>query len=133
MVKMDVLQAGANVAVTQLKSNNCDEGQLCFFFFPFFFPSLLCCSVQETGQSFKASSFLTLTQWQGERREKKKCPSPTFTQEIHHFAFCVLTKKIPGVKDDGLRCSVCCHSLHVVAAIPKPFLAIRSHTLSYAV
>lgn len=33
MVKMDVLQAGANVAVTQLKSNNCDEGQLCFFFF----------------------------------------------------------------------------------------------------
>lgn len=67
MVKMDVLQAGANVAVTQLKSNNCDEGQLCFFFFFF---SLLCCSVQETGQSFKASSFLTLTQWQGERRKK---------------------------------------------------------------
>lgn len=48
---------GANVAVTQPKSNNHIEGQLLFFFF-----SLLCCAVQETGHSFKAYSFLTLTQ-----------------------------------------------------------------------
>lgn len=87
---MNVLQTGANVAVTQLKSNNRDEGQLIFFFF------LLCCSVQETGQSFKASSFLTLTQSERERRRRrrrKKCPSPTFTQEIHHSVFCMWTKR----------------------------------------
>lgn len=49
---------GANVAVTQLKSNNHVEGQLVVFFLF----SLLCCAVQETGHSFKAYSFLTLTQ-----------------------------------------------------------------------
>lgn len=30
-VEMNVLQTGANVAIAQLKSNNHDEGQLCFF------------------------------------------------------------------------------------------------------
>lgn len=80
---MNVHQTGANVAVTQLKSNNHKESQLSFF--P---PSLLCCSVQETGQGFKASSSLTDS---GGRREKKKkkCPSPTFTWEIHHSVFCI--------------------------------------------
>lgn len=103
-----------------------------FFFFLFFSlpPLLLCAGDWAEFQSLLFSHSDSVAR---RKKRKKKCPSPTFTQEIHHFAFCVPTKKIPGVKDDGLRCSVCCHSLHVVAAIPKPFLAIRSHTLSYAV
>lgn len=80
MVEMNVLQTGVNVAVTQLKSNNCDEGQ-----FLIFFSFLLCCSVQETGQSFKASSFLTLTQLEGERRKKKSVFLPHL-----HWKFIIL-------------------------------------------
>lgn len=129
MVKMDVLQAGANVAVTQLKSNNCDEGQLCFFFFFFLPPLLLCAGDWAEFQSLLFSHSDSVAR----RKKKKKCPSPTFAQEIHHFAFCVPPKKIPGPKDDCLRRSVGCHSLRVMAAIPEPFLAIRSHTHSYAV
>lgn len=79
MLEMNVHQTGKNVSVIQPKCNNCDEGQ---FLFLFFFPCLLGCSAQKTGQSFTASSFLTLTQLEEQR--KKKCP-PTFTQEIHHY------------------------------------------------
>lgn len=45
--------------ITVMRANSC------FFFF-----CLLCCSVQKTGQSFTASSFLTLTQLGEQRKEK---------------------------------------------------------------
>ena len=67
---MNVFQAGADIAVTQLKSNIRDEGQLVCFF------SLLC-SLQESRHSFKASSFLTLTQLE-------EAGGAAFPQEIHH-------------------------------------------------
>lgn len=79
------------------------------------FFSLLCCSVQETGQSFKASSFLTLTQSEGERRKKVSF------SHIHtgnsSFCFLYVDEKTPGVKDYCLLCSVHCHYQHVMAVI----------------
>lgn len=99
-LEMYVLQTGANVAVTQLKSNNRDEGQLSFF-------SLLCCSVHEAGHSFKASSFLTLSQSKGERRKKVSF------SHIHtgnsSFCFLYLDLKISGMKDCCLLYSVHCY------------------------
>lgn len=68
--EMNILQTGANVAVTQLKSNNCHWGPILFFFFLLLLFFLLCCTVQETGPSFKASSPLTLTQLEEERRKR---------------------------------------------------------------
>lgn len=114
-VEMNVPQTGANVAVTQLKSNNGDEGQLVFFFSP----SLLCCSVQEPGQSFKASSFLTLTQSEGERR-RKQCPSPTYKLEIHHSGFCLRILKLKE------RQTIVIQVLHVRVLLPT-FLTVHSH------
>lgn len=89
---MNVHQTGANVAVTQLKSNNHKESQLSFF--P---PSLLCCSVQETGQGFKASSSLTDS---GGRREKKKKKSVLLPHS--HGKFIILfsvSGMTPGAND----------------------------------
>lgn len=84
-VEINVLQTGANVAVTQLKSNNCDEGQLVFFFPPL----LLCAGDWAEFQSLLFSHSDSV----GRREKKKKCPSPTFTQEIHHSVFSMWTKR----------------------------------------
>lgn len=90
-VEMNVLQTGANVAVTQLKSNNCDEGQLVFFFS---LPLLLCAGDWAEFQSLLFSHSDSV----GRREKKKKCPSPTFTQEIHHSVFCTWTKRFQKPK-----------------------------------
>lgn len=62
MVEMNVLQTGVNVAVTQLKSNNCDEGQ--FLILP---PLLLC-----TGDWAEFQSLLFSHSDSVGRREKEK-------------------------------------------------------------
>lgn len=66
---------GANVAVTQLKSNNHVEGQLVFF--SSFLPPLLRC----TGDW---AQFQSLLFSHSDSVGRKKCPSPTFMLEIYH-------------------------------------------------
>lgn len=63
-VEMNVPQTGANVTVTQLKSNNHDEGQLCGFFIP---PVLL-----GAGDWAEFQSLLLSHSESVGRREKKK-------------------------------------------------------------
>lgn len=78
MVEMNVLQTGINVVVTQLKSNNCNEGQ---FFLFFFLPPLLLC----TGDWAEFQSLLfSHSDWVG-RKEKEK--------SVHHFLFSVYELK----------------------------------------
>lgn len=102
---MNVLQTGANVAVTQLKSNNCVEGQLGYFF------SLLCCAVQETGHSFKASSFLTLTQ----SEEKKMSFSYIYARNSSFWCLYVDYKQ-EAIVSTSLHCIY----LHVVVTARHP-------------
>lgn len=80
MEEMNVLQTGVNVAVTQLKSNNCDELQ---FFLSFFsLPPLLLC----TGDWAAFQSLLSSHSDSVGRREKEKCPSFRLHREFHPFA-----------------------------------------------
>lgn len=117
--EMNVLQTGANVAVTQLKSNNCDEGQLDFFFF---FPPLLLCA----GDWAEFQSLLFSHSDSVGRREKKK----SVLLPHSHRKFIILFS-VCGLKDsrsERLLSPVfstlslpACHGHHL-----QPFLAIRS-------
>lgn len=106
MLEMNVYQTGKNVAVIQPKCNNCDEGQ----FLGFFFFCLLCCSVQKTGQSFTASSFLTLTQL-GEQRKEKTVSSSHIHTGNSSLCFLYVNDKSWWLKDCCPLWSVNWHSL----------------------
>ena len=96
-VEMNVLQSGANVAVTQLKSNNQPWGPTRLF------PSsaALC---RRPGRVSKPP--LSHSDSGGKR---KKCPSLTFTQEIHHSVFWMWTKRLQE-RDTTVSVQQCaCH------------------------
>lgn len=69
--------------ITVMRANSC------FF-------CLLCCSVQKTGQSFTASSFLTLTQL-GEQGREKKTEKPVLLPHSHRK--CIIMFSICKWKD----------------------------------
>lgn len=116
---VNVLQTGANVAVTQLKSNNCDEGQ---FFFLFFFSSSSAALYRRLGW-VSQPPLLSLTQLEEERREKK-CQSPTFTLEIPHSVFCMWIKRFREWK-----IIVSCVHYTITLCTSWPSSLNRSHSL----
>lgn len=103
---MNVLQTGANVAVTQLKSNSCDEGQLCVFFHFIFPPLLLCAGDRAEFQSLLFSHSDSV----GRREKEKKVSFSNIHTGNSSFCFLYVDEKIPGAKDYCLLCSVPCHS-----------------------
>lgn len=108
---MNVLQTGANVAVTQLKSNNCDEGQLVFFFPPL----LLCAGDWAAFQSLLFSHSDSV----GRRENKKSVLLPhSHRKFIILFSLCSLKDS----RSERLL-SPARHGHH-----PETFLTIRSLT-----